>query len=336
MDDNITIGELTHKVANLSSDFERKNSDLKRKFYIWNIEAFNSIANSVSISKGSFGTGYPFYALDRNLDGTLPIIAEQFRYNRKLIQDGKPQKNVRWLCANCIKKNYSDMPDLKQICKPCPYIPERLKPRKIINRLPDFDMWLVCQDGQIEQAQDELSALLEKHRISTSDIDPLSTIDSLSQITQLLKQNKMPKIFLPIDPHIIEYSKLRDLILKVPYILEQAITNNQIPYLPILPRSYRKTWQYDDEAYNFIHDFLSSFNEYNFDDELSEILNHTRYTIANNYTNKQLYKFLLQSGTASAKKRLSTKELKRIFDSKMNNWRTKKILNKGEEECLQK
>lgn len=28
---------------------------------------------------------------------------------------------------------------------------DKLKPRKIINRLPDLDMWLVCEDGCVEK-----------------------------------------------------------------------------------------------------------------------------------------------------------------------------------------
>ena len=29
------------------------------------------------------------------------------------------------------------MPDLKRICKPCPQVKDSIKPRKVINRLPD-------------------------------------------------------------------------------------------------------------------------------------------------------------------------------------------------------
>ena len=67
------------------------------------------------------------------------------------------------------------MPDLKQVCKPCPNMLDELKPRKIINRLPDLDMWLVCEDGCIEIAQDELSSLLEKYNMHTSDVDPIAS-----------------------------------------------------------------------------------------------------------------------------------------------------------------
>ena len=64
----------------------------------------------------------------------------------------------------------------------------------------------------------------------------------------------MPKKFLPIDAHIMEYSAMQELISQVPAVLREARENKEKPYLPIHPKSYRKIWQYDDEAYNFISD----------------------------------------------------------------------------------
>ena len=116
----------------------------------------------MSVWKGTFGTGYPLYALDENLEGNLPIISEQVRYNRQLVRDGKPVQKSIWLCKECLDKKYKDMPDLKKICRPCPNMIDSLKPRKIINRLPDVDMWLICKDGCVEQAQDELVSLMKE------------------------------------------------------------------------------------------------------------------------------------------------------------------------------
>ena len=84
-----TMQTISERVARVSTDFERNNSDLKRRYFIWNIEAFNTIVSKVKGFRGSFGTGYPFYALDSRLEGTLPIIQEQIRYNRKLVKDGE-------------------------------------------------------------------------------------------------------------------------------------------------------------------------------------------------------------------------------------------------------
>lgn len=64
------------KAAEASTEFERSNSDLKRRYLIRNIELYNHIVAMVDGNRGSFGTGYPFYALNRNLKGKLPIIDE--------------------------------------------------------------------------------------------------------------------------------------------------------------------------------------------------------------------------------------------------------------------
>lgn len=156
MDKEKTIKEVVEEVERSSTTFEKTNTDLKRKFLKWNIEAFNMLAASVTVNRGSFGTGYPFYVLDENLNGEIPIISEQIRYNRQLVRDGEPVQKSIWQCKSCLERNYEIMPDLKIVCKPCPNMLDSLKPRKLINRLPDLDMWLVCEDGKVEQAQEEL------------------------------------------------------------------------------------------------------------------------------------------------------------------------------------
>jgi hypothetical protein len=61
MDKERTIKKVVEKVERASTTFEKANTELKRKYLKWNIEVFNIIAASVSVSRGSFGTGYPFY-----------------------------------------------------------------------------------------------------------------------------------------------------------------------------------------------------------------------------------------------------------------------------------
>lgn len=320
----ITIGEITSKVANSSTDFETSNTDLKRKYLIWNIEAFNLIASSIDVSKGSFGTGYPFYALDKNLEGTLPVIEEQKRYNRQLIIDGRPLHDVRWLCENCLKTRYFSMPDLKQICNPCPNVPKILKPRKLINRLPDLDMWIVVEDGHSEEVQEELLEKFSKYGIASSDIDPIKSIDDVYRIAQNLKSNTMPGLHLPMDAHIMEYSKLKEIIEQVPDILNDAKNNNTIPYLPIHPISYRKMWQYDDEAYNYIYDFLSAFTSFNFDQELQETLDNSRLRVVNEHTPEELFDFLLKSATQANFRRFQSHELEKLFYKRISDWKSLK------------
>ena len=324
MSEDYTIRGMTEKVEKASTTFERTNTELKRKYLIWNIDVFNQIARLVSVSKGSFGTGYPFYALDENLEGKLPVIEEQIRYNRQLVRDGEPVQKSIWKCKSCLERNYADMPDLKRICKPCPNVIPELKPRKFINRLPDIDMWLVCEDGKVEQAQQELTRLLDKYKMNTSDKAPFTSIDNVSEIAQMIKNGKFPKIFLPIDSHIIEYSKIKRLLEQVPDELQCAKQAHSRPYLPIWPKSYRKEWQYDDEAYNFIYDYLSAFTDFNFPQELKSSLDESRKRVVSENTPEELYEFLMQSATSANFRRFQSLELEDIFMHRISTWKDAK------------
>ena len=55
MNESKTIKDVVEEVEKSSTTFEKTNTDLKRKFLKWNIEAFNMIASSVSVNRGSFG-----------------------------------------------------------------------------------------------------------------------------------------------------------------------------------------------------------------------------------------------------------------------------------------
>lgn len=320
MEGDITIEDITKEVESASTNFEKTNTELKRKYLIWNINAFNILASQVSVHKGSFGTGYPFYALNGNLEGTIPIIDEQIRYNRQLVRDGEHFQKTIWLCKSCLEDKYSQMPDLKKICRPCPNMIDKLKPRKIINRLPDLDMWLVCEDGSVNIAQEELSRLLRLYDMHTSDVNPLGSIDDIVQISKMLKSGVLPKIFLPIDTHIIEYSKLKELIETVPKVLKEAKEKKIRPYLPIQPKSYRKQWQYDDEAYNFIYDYLSAFSEFNFPRELQQTLDDSRLDVASEYGEDELFEILMQSANESNFRRFQSTELEGYFTKRVKGW----------------
>ena len=335
MKENITIGEITEMVEKSSTDFEEANNAIKRKYLVWNITAFNTMAKFVKSSCGTFGTGYPFYGLDKDLQGKLPVISEQIRYNRQLVKDGEPFQKSIWECKSCIETKYSTMTDLKIICKACPRVPDTVKPRKIINRLPDIDMWLVSQDGSVKSAQKQLTGLLNKYDLRTSDQNPLLTIDELTQISELVKLRKRPGIYLPMDVHIVEFSELKDLIEKVPETLRQAKADGKNPYLPIHPISYRKVWQKDDQAYNFIYDYFSAFTEFDFIDELQETLNATRLEIANQYTAEELFDFLVNSATPANARRFESPELKKYFMKKIKSWKNIEI-NKTENEEMPK
>lgn len=318
MENSINI---CNKAANASNEFERNTSELKRRYLVHNIMLYNHIITKINGNCGSFGTGYPFYVLDENLTGQLPVIAEQIRYNNELISFAQNSGHTNWFCFNCLLQNSNTMPDLKQICKPCPNMEDELKPRKILNRLPDIDMWMIYKDSHFDDVKEELTRLFREYNFHTSDVNPIQTIEDLTIITQDLERGIMPEKRLPLDAHIIDYQTISSLIEQVPFVLKQASIDSKTPYLPIHPLSYRKTWQYDDTAYNFIYDYLQSFTDFNFDENLKQLLIETRNIIAKSYSFEQLYQFLIASGPASAKNRYKTLALKQNFKERIDSWK---------------
>ena len=323
MKNDRTISSIIEEVSNASTTFENSNTEIKRQYLLWNIYSFIKIASVISVKEGIFGTGYPFYVLDENFQGQLPVITEQIRYNRQLKRDGKPVEKNIWYCKECLDENYYKMPDLKTICKRCPKTIDELKPRKIINRLPDIDMWLVCKDGCLNQATEELSKALEQVKMLPSDHNPLASIKDVCEISEMVRKGIPPKRFLPIDSHVIEASALKELIEAVPDELKRSAILEQTPYLPIRPISYRKVWQYDDDAYNFIYDYLSAFTPFEFSEELNKVLAESRQKVVSNYSSDELFDFILNTATPGNFKRFQTPEIESIFYKKIKSWRDK-------------
>lgn len=57
---------------------------------------------------------FPFYALDSDLKGKLPIIEEQLRYNKELLEKIKESNKIIWLCGKCLEEQGETLPDLKK------------------------------------------------------------------------------------------------------------------------------------------------------------------------------------------------------------------------------
>lgn len=87
--------EWIEDATNASTEYEKSNSDLKRRYLIKNIQEFNYITSLISVRRGSFGTGYPFYVLDKELNGQLPVIQEQIRYNKELLNRARTTKTKK-------------------------------------------------------------------------------------------------------------------------------------------------------------------------------------------------------------------------------------------------
>lgn len=308
-------------MADISTRFEKNNSMLKTNYYIKNIQMYNSIVKSAEGFRGTFGTGYPFYALDGNLSEKLPIIDEQIRYNEELKQEVQKSGKSIWTCGLCLKRNESIMPDLKQVCKPCPRMVDGLKPRKVINRLPDVDMWTICDDNKIEENKKRLAQEFKNNHYLSSDINPTETFKNVEEIVTDLEQGKMPFKYLPLDAHIVGYSDFVSLVAFLPYEMDRAHAAGEVPYLPIHPWSYRKDWQKDDVAYNFIFDYLYSLTEFECDPLLKYQLTTSRNQLVNKYGVDYLYDTVLSVSSDSVKRRLKTKEVQSCLKERLSKWK---------------
>ena len=312
--------EFIEKTVNASNKFELTNTDLKRQYIISNIILYNAIATSINECKGTFGTGYPFYALNQDLTGGLPIINEQLRYNNELLEEAKKSSFERWRCLECLRDNGITMENLKVMCKPCPGMDDALKPRKVINRLPDMDLWMVCDADKIDTIKGPLQDSLQMAGYKTSDVDPVSAINDVLDIAEYLMAGKMPKKKLPIDTHIIDAATLYALIYKIPEVLAHSAKYNRVPYLPIHPLSLRKKWQKDDTAYNYVHDFFCSFTEFEMDPKIKKLIDEVRQYVAKKYDFEQLYQWTITTGNASVPRRFETPALKEYSRKKFEAW----------------
>lgn len=271
--------------------------------------------------RGSFGTGYPFYAIDSDFKEDLPVIKEQIRYNEELRTTILNAKLKKWPCESCLPVNGPYMEDLKQICIPCPRLEKELKPRKVINRLPDIDMWMVCEDTKVEEAKKELKETFDQLGMHTSDVNPIQTFKEFKEIITDLEDGKMPIKMLPLDVHVVKYSELSNLLDQVPFTILNSSNLGEVPYLPILPDSLRKKWQKDDEAYNFTLDFLYSMTDFNFEEILKQRLDYTRNLVARQLTEEKSIEMLDLVSPDSVKRRFENKTLKKSYKRRINSWK---------------
>ena len=313
------MGNICIDVVKISNKFENCNNDLKKKYLGNNVRDIVKIMETVSGYCGLFGTGYPFYAMEgRNWNVDLPIIEEQIRYNNELLME-VDNKNI-WQCQRCLIINGFMMPDLKQICKPCPMVKSTLKPRKVINRLPDIDLWMVCEDDKVELAKKELKDKFDDFGMYTSDVNPIKTIKDVNKIVTDLENGILPNLYLPLDVHIIEYSKLYQLVGIVPFVLFDSKDKNVSPYLPIHPHSLRKVWQYDDTAYNFILDFLYSFTILDMDVKLINKIQNVRETIKKIFTEEEIYSLFHAVASDVVERRFQNVTLQERFKRRIRKW----------------
>lgn len=164
----------------------------------------------------------------------------------------------------------------------------------------------------------------------TSDVAPLQSLKDVVKIATSLKDGEFPRVFLPIDAHIMERSTLMELVEQVPNELQLAKAEERKPYLPIRPKSLRKEWQYDDEAYNFIYDYLGAFTAFNFTEGMQDTLQRSRARVVSENTPEELFEFLTQAATPANFRRFQENELEEIFYKRIAGWGGQITQQRGE------
>lgn len=318
------VNDIASLAANSSTIFECSNNDVKKEYIRNNINKVVECMKLVPGFKGAFGTGYPYYAIGSNMKYSYPIIEEQIRYNNELVNAAKKSEFSEWHCAECLKTTGQNMPDLKKICNNCDKVDSELRPRKIINRLPDLDLWFICDDGLIDTSKEFLKYILERNNIFPSDIAVVETIENVREISQAISEDKIPNKYLPLDIHIIGLDEMIRLVERIPLQIMKYLDGIDKAYLAIWPESLRKTWARDDMPYNFIFDFLFSFTPIEIEGELKERILTTRNTLASMLEPEKFEELLAEISPPSVKRRFENPQLKRVYSERYKNWRSKK------------
>ena len=173
-------------------------------------------------------------------------------------------------------------------------------------------MWMICEDDKISLESKQLAYVFDDLGMCTSDVDPVKSIHDVYEIATSLDKGIMPSKKLPLDVHIIEYSKVEELLNKIVPTFIKATSNSIAPYLAIHPLSLRKKWQYDDVAYNFAFDYLFSLTPFSWEDDLNNKLMKSRFELRSLFSENDLIEIfdLVASDSVKKSKKMLWKKVK--------------------------
>ena len=298
----------TELVGALNS-YEGNMSSARLDYLLRHMEAFNDALQGIDNTHGTMATGHPFYAISS--DNTIVPIEEQLRYNEKLRTTTADFGS--WPCLLCA----DSLPDLKTRCGTCSRT--ELKPRNIFKRAPDMDLWLIVEKNSAD-LEEEVQARLWGAGFYTSDANLSTSLIKLNRALRTLKNNTMPDNWLPIDAHIIERGDLIAKIKEMPKLVKRYTLNkSSMPYIPIQPRSLRKKWQFDDEPYNFVKDYLYSLTPSGWSDDDMAILNESRRHVRKIMPADYALDMLKQIDSTTSRQ-LNTAGIEEAFCRRYNSW----------------
>jgi hypothetical protein len=216
-------------------------------------EAQNLSRELVSVEGfvGTFGLGYPFYALTP--EGVPVHAAEIYNFielTRQKINEDARMNPEGWNCLACQLVNY--LPDLKSKCKPCDLV--ALKPRDVFKGLPDLDMVIVV-DNPNATTEQAVEAITNRMGYLQADTNIAQAINRTKSVLHDLISGKEPSQKLPVDIHIWSREAFEQ-------CMEQVASG--IDSVTIIGRSLHMNWE--NNPINFWFDFVFSLTEINMQD----------------------------------------------------------------------
>lgn len=309
-DISISYDEIT-KTLTEARRFNVDSSGLKREYYFRQFEDFSNIAASTEGYKGSFGTGYPFYAAGD--DTGLAKIAEIDRYIAQQEANARltAQRSIGiWTCSQCQKENM--LPDLKTYCKPC--IDTLIKPRDVFKALPDLDFWAVVEKVDTQKLL-TLENSLHGSNFFQSDLDIARSVHDTQKAMSTIAHDDIPVERLPLDAHVITPEELREALAGVRHEVESySNVSDRDIFVPISPISLHVAWERIDEPYDFMKDYLFSFTPQNMASDLADDIFTTDEIVRRTLSSSDIYDII--SRYAKEKRQLDSPAVRRILDSR--------------------
>ncbi len=91
--------------------------------------------------------------------------------------------------------------------------------------------------------------------------------------------------------------------------------------MDLLAYLLRKTWQKDDEAYNFVLDYMFTLTPFNWDKGLQSKLDFSRYVVGAAFSEDEMEDILYKVTPVSVERRLKSPELQKIYRESVQSWK---------------
>lgn len=290
-----------------------KNTDPFQGHYLLNeFFDFSDAMQKIPGRSGVFATGHPFYAFQA--DGSVAYIPEIDRFIEETRQKATADSwrfAGKWACSGC--QLQTNLPDLKQICRPCDVV--ELKPRDVFKALPDLDFWVVVEkNNPAIEAQVELRA--NQAGFYPSDVSVYRSINETQRVLKAINRGEKVNSRLPVDMHVVTREELYQGLAG----LDRMAKDNSMNFVPMQPRSLHVKWERADTPYNFVQDFLLALTEAGMEDNLQAEIMKRRRLLAASYTNGQLFHKIFDTDAKSARQ-LSNPAMMKILAGRLNGWR---------------